>query len=355
MKVHLAGVMLASAAILCLRPALAQSTKEDEAAQQQRSRIDAYIARVAGEDTFEELAAGLSDHEKPFLGAMPVDFSPAGHMELYDNKFETCLANRRVARLYAILKEHDDADALCRKLFDEKLTLLQSRFESQLEMLDEQGGPQLRPIEELDLRDLQAPPMYLEQIALSGALFLSAEFCPVAEVLRQLDAWRAMFEKCRREFDLRSSDWDRRAIAWVFIEPMIQPQERFQMSLLASMLDRRFHVWPGGTWYDDEEAMQSLMARARQQTAAPRPASSGPIPDWLLFHRLPLCAWDAHANAFDYRHSVIDAPIDESNSLGNFTVFRGTTGFGGPGSLDQVFSDLRKRLLEAAAAAGETR
>lgn len=347
-------------------PVLAQvPLPNDGGVPVQRARIDNYITRVSTEQSFEKLAAGLDKHEDILVAVAMWSQEP--HPEMM---FETCLANRRLARLFEILRQRKDADRLCRSLFESKLTALREGYVRIVETWErgitriQQARPDLT-VADADLGSgsressrlqkqiwqLGDPPKkfwdgYSSECALSGAVFLAAEFSSVEEVLRELDAWTALGDGLAVRCDALEG-WLPEG-ARIGITRGTYPQSRFQLNLLASMLYRRFHIDPGGTWESDQEGMEAI--RAPQQRS-PIFDPEGEIPYWIVYRKVPLCRWDAATNPFDFTHIARGVPIDDSKTFGNFLVYNGW------GILRQVkngeeriLTELRKRLLAAAAA-----
>lgn len=253
-----------------------------------QKRVNAYIDRVAQEITYEQLVAGLNEHEDALIGVMSRTQDVVA-----EQMFEVCLANRRLAKLYAMLKKRskEDADAACRKLFDEKLNILHEIELEILAGLDEMSGPKV-----LEL-PLKKPilPVQEGHIALSGALFLSAEFCTVDEALRQLQAWVEMADNVCQEYDRRSPSWKSRDLIRLSRSVFARnayPQSRYQLSLLGSILQRRCDI-------DPAELVQP----------------------WLKYNKVLFCAWDADVNAYDFTYIVQGVPLDEIGALDTFIEF----------------------------------
>jgi hypothetical protein len=345
----------------------------DGGAPSQRARIDEYSARVAQEDSFEKLAAGLNEHEDLLVTVSMWSQDPMPEM-----MFEVCLANRRLARLYEILQGRDaaDADAAAWKLFDEKLSILRTGLVGGLEAWERgiertrRELPDMRPPENrVDPNDPEGsvnasvkvwneilargdPPkdlfdVYAATSAVSAALFLSAEFCPVEEVLRQLDAWIALGTELKKRIDALG-DWcpPSHAASGIYYG---FPQGRFQLSLLASMLERRFGIAPGGTWEEDIQSVAALRAAGGRFR---RFDLNGHVPSWATYRRVRLCAWDAKTNPLDFTHIAPGMPVDESDTFGEYLVFRNVDLTGSQDERDQILSDLRKRLLAVGALNG---
>lgn len=300
-------------------PVLVEAAAQDSDAglPVQKARTESYIERVAQEDTFEELAAGLDEHEDLLVAVSMWSQEPVP-----EQMFETCLANRRLARMMEILRTRDDADALCRELFQSKLASLH-RVQSvildgweQGAFWDEDGS--VRFSKEHFKEGAKLGPLH---IAVSGALFLSAEFCPTEEFLKQLDGWNAMAEasaeRCR-------AGHPRMRGALSSVERHAGPQSRYQLSLLASTLDRRFDIDPASV-----------------------------LPKWLPYRRVPLCAWDAETNPYDFLHQARFVPVDRSEAFGEFTVFSNWSVAMSGEQREAILNDLRQALLQAAAKASE--
>lgn len=333
------GVLLAFSRT---RPALLSQGRDREASEQElrvRAQIDAYIARVREEETFEELAAGLSVREAS-AQVQAAGYSVGGHAVQFQAKFEGCLANRRVARLFEILSDREDADGLCRKLFDEKRTLLKESFQEHLKARDAIGGPQLQPIELVRFPTEFVEPLSSEAAALSAALFLSAEFCPVDEVLRQLDAWNALAEECDEAFRQARADWVDPKLAEFEqrrLMDTLSPERRFQLSLLASLYERRFWDDPGGTPRDHMGALIPA-------DPAPVDLPELPVPIEAHYYRIILCSWDAPTTL----SGSPDLDVFWPDHFGDFRAYDVNVADWSEW-LDAVLLNLRERLLAAVA------
>lgn len=331
-----------------------QSSPLDGGAPTMRARIDEYIADVADEDTFEELAAGLNEREDRLIVVGINSNEPVP-----ESMYETCLANRRLARMFGILKKRPpaEADAACRKLFEEKLAILRNDLLICFERLDKRGGPYLV---ELPFKE-PIVPVHEDQIALSGALFLSAEFCPVEEVLRQLDQWIDLIRELMEEYDRMSTNWDqsdpahkeRIRLSKESLERDGLPQSRYQLNLLANMLERRFGIHPGGQ--DQREDLELLFHGTpeeqeayRAQVEAALQDDSHPLPGHLWYVRMPFCAWDAATNPYDATHISRGVPVDAAGALGEYFVYKSWGYLVKAEHRERALNRLREELLAAA-------
>lgn len=138
----------------------------------QRPSFRDYLERVAQED-FDTLVKNLNQHEDVLIVAY------GGGLQS-EWAFHRCLDNRRLAKIYVELASRPaaEADRLAREIFAAKLQKYQTDFLASLDA-GEDGTP---PEGTGNVDD--------NQTAVYGAVFLSAVFCPVSEVLRQVEQWQ---------------------------------------------------------------------------------------------------------------------------------------------------------------------
>lgn len=199
-----------------------QPVSIDEGTSVQQQRIDDYIARVGKED-FETLVKNLNRYEDllfiPIVGDW--DSGPAPR-----NMFAVCLTNRRLAKIFAELESRPaaEADRLCRSIFEEK-------FNTQKSVILE-----MRDIWEKGLWTTEPRPVDENRIALHGAVFLSARFCPVSEVLRQLGEWQELGRSTQRRLDAVPGV---SSMGWLALEGYAFPESVFLLNVYSWMLRDR--------------------------------------------------------------------------------------------------------------------
>jgi hypothetical protein len=262
----------------------------------QRGRIEDYIARVGKED-FETLVKNLNLHEDLLVGVG--NWAQGAGRQ---NMFTVCLANRRLAKIFAELESRPaaEADALCRRIFEEKFDLFRSDI---LELLPswEQGTQPERP-----------RPLDEDCIALHGAVFLSGGFCPVGEVLRQLVKWEEFYRSLKPS-GKALPDEKTSFLARIALEHSVPPEDVFLLNLYSWMLRDRC----------GDRDFESL------------------LPKTLPTETIAFCAWDAHTNPFDFTHEHRGVPIDEQRVLRKLTFHQGWDAW------PDFFQERNRKLLDA--------
>ena len=139
----------------------------------QEQRIREYIKRVEQED-LQALVEGLNSHEDLIarVWSRSNDLAP-------EMAFQACLANRRLAKLFALMQQMRPAEAagFATQLFEAK-------FAKHVE--------DMARIETLNRSGKTSPvriPVFENAVALAASVFLSAQFCDTGEFLRQVDVW----------------------------------------------------------------------------------------------------------------------------------------------------------------------
>lgn len=279
-----------------------QPGASSEGSPVQQQRIDNYIAQVGKED-FETLVVNLNRHEDLFIGVGR--WSGGATVR---NKFAVCLANRRLAKIFAELQSRPaaEADRLCRSVFEEKFNIHKTAF------------IEVREIVEQGSRSKKRRPLGDNCTALHGAIFLSATFCPVSEVLRQLEEWQELGRSTQRRLEETPGV---PPLAWPGLEEYAFPESVFQLNLYCWLLRER---------YGDGEFEQLL-------------------PKGLPTERIAFCTWDAHTNPFDFTYQVGD--VDDKSVLRQLTFHRGWD-FSPRGWVDErnrkLMSSLHQRLEQHA-------
>ena len=240
-----------------------------------RERIDEYRDRVGHED-FDALVKNLNLHEDlvASVGAGGVS------AELM---FHRCLANRRLARIFAQLEGQPPtrADRLCRTIFQQKFDLFRSDILELLPSWEQVTTPKRpRPIDE-------------NRVALHSAVFLSAAFCPVEEVLRQLGGWEEFYRSLEPSGE-GQPDERTATLARFAMEGSVPPEGLFLLNLYCWMLRERC----------GDRDFESL------------------LPKGLPAETIAFCAWDAHTNPFDFPHDHDGDPIDDQRVLRELTFHR---------------------------------
>ncbi|MEZ6063262.1 MAG: hypothetical protein R3C19_23185 [Planctomycetaceae bacterium] len=271
----------------------------------QRQRIDDFIQRVRVM-SLTELEKSLSDLElvvtfSGLLGSSPSEAS---------NQFERILADRRVAKLYAAYRDSGEIQARSSSLalFEVWFTEHQRRLERAIEFYEQHGGYQLTI-------GLDA-----SNYACAASLFLMSNFCSPEEVLDAIQRWT---EVGRR--GMARVHNDRLPAGAEPLDTMPIPEDLLVVNVCLACLLRNL----GPVAFSD---------------VVNEPVR---IPEWGLT-TLPLAAWDAHTNPFDFTHIHKGVPFDESALLANFTYIR---------SFSSIYADhddaregVKNRVLAAVAA-----
>ncbi len=186
----------------------------------QHPELDDYIQRV-GEEDFDTLVKNLNQHENvlvvPYSGGMQSEWA-----------FHRCLNNRRLAKIYLELASLPaaEADRLTREIFAAKFEKYRVDFLASLD-----AGEDGTPPEGTGNVDDNLNAVY-------GAVFLSAIFCPVSEVLRQVKEW----EEFGWSLDPRAEGIDdpkRTFLTRIMLDLYGRPESLFQLNTYAWMLRDR--------------------------------------------------------------------------------------------------------------------
>lgn len=185
----------------------------------QHPELDDYIQRV-GEEDFDTLVKNLNQHENvlvaPYSGGMQSEWA-----------FHRCLNNRRLAKIYLELASLPaaEADRLTREIFATKFQKYRTDLVHTLDSDNERKPPKGtgNPSDNLN--------------AVYGAVFLSAVFCPVSEVLRELEEW----EESGQSLDPRAEGIDdpRRKLMTQIELRWARPESLFLLNIYACMLRDR--------------------------------------------------------------------------------------------------------------------
>jgi len=181
-----------------------------------QTELDDYIARVTQED-FDTLVENLNQHEdvliKDYTGGLQSEWA-----------FHRCLDNRRLAKIYVELASRPpaEADRLTKEIFAAKFQKYRSDFLAGLD------GP---------------PPVGTNNVsdnlkAVYSAVFLSAIFCPVSEVLRQFKEWEAYGQS----LDPRAEGIDdpkEKLLTRIMLDHYGYPESLFKLNIYAWMLRDR--------------------------------------------------------------------------------------------------------------------
>ena len=272
----------------------------------QRARIDDYIARVGQED-FDTLVKNLNQHEDLLVavGNWAQGAAPR-------NMFAVCLANRRLAKIFVQLEGQPPAkaDRQCRAIFQQKFDLLKSDILELVPSWKQGTTPQRpRPIDE-------------DYVALHSAVFLSAAFCPVAEVLRQLGEWEEFYRSLEPSGE-GLPDERTATLARAALEHSVPPEDVFLLNVYLWMLRDRC----------GDRGFESL------------------LPKKLPTETIAFCAWNAHTNPFDFTHIHRGEAVDDQRVLRELTFHRGWDVW--PASFQErnrkVLDSLRQRVQECVA------
>jgi hypothetical protein len=218
------------------------------------------------------------------------------------NMFTVCLANRRLAKIFADLDSRPtaEADALCRAIFQQKFHLLREDILELFPSWEEGTNPKRpRPVDE-------------NYMALHGAVFLSAAFCPVGEVLRQLETWEEFYRSLKPRAEA-VADPETASKARIALEVSVPPEDVFLLNLYCWMLRERC----------GDRDFESL------------------LPKTLPTETIAFCAWDAHTNPFDFTHEHRGVPIDEQRVLRKLTFHRGWDAW------PDFFQERNRKLLDS--------
>ena len=186
----------------------------------QRPSFRDYLQRVAQED-FDALIKNLNQHEDvlivPYGGGMQSEWA-----------FHRCLDNRRLAKIYVELasRPRAEADRLTREIFAAKFQKYRTDFVASLD-----AGEDGTPPEGTGNVDDNLNAVY-------GAVFLSAIFCPVNEVLRQVKEW----QEFGRSLDPRAEGIDdpkKTFLTRIMLDLYGRPESLFLLNIYAWMLRDR--------------------------------------------------------------------------------------------------------------------
>lgn len=243
----------------------------------QRKRIDDFIAQTRAYPDLDALAAGLNDRvqtEDQFDIVFAVGVQTQDPMK--EMQFAKVLADRRVARMYALLKALPAADAAreAAALVDAKLRI----HDEYLRGLTASGGRRERGA---DVRR--------NFHALSASVFLCAVFCDAQTVLEKVDKWN---DTIGRLVDEVKADPALRRPLWNEFFLYGRPEKLYLLNLYAFALE------------------QSVALTAKQLEQKLDIREPG-----LFLERVPFTTWDAHTNYFDFTRVHRGVPVDAGNAL----------------------------------------
>ncbi len=307
-----------------------------------RKRIDDFIAQVAAYPDFDALAAGLNDR---VLNGDDIVFAVGVQTQdpVPQMQFAKVLADRRVARLYAMLDQMPDSQAAqsAAKLVDAKLDLHAKGFASRI--ADWRDGVRQRSderpvnLEEVGDRAVHAKVLdglegaRLDFHALSASAFLCAAYCEPLTTLGRIDRWnetiglhvdeimtQPLFNRSRLRHDAGRYG---------------RPEKLFLLNLYVLVLERH----------------AGLMVREVQKRV------DIPMPWPAMFEeRVPFGAWDAHTNFFDFTHLHRGVPADDANVLFEVSLTRSWYGMGSDQAWqDRLLGRVRTLIEELARSRGE--
>ncbi len=248
----------------------------------QRKRIDAFIEQTRSYATFDETADAISQ---------PVDVVFAAGMHPSDSvpstTYLSVLADRRVAKLFAFLDTipTDEASRKAVELFDSKLAAHEAGIVKIVADWRD-GDGKVEPV-----------PLGANYHALAASLFLCGAFCDGPAVSRKASEWH---ENIGRQADDVVADPNLEQLEAEIVQ-YGRPEKLYLFNVYVLVLDRN----------------ACLPAEDIEQTIGRR------VP---RLERIPFSAWDAHTNAFDFTKLHRGVPVDDSKTLGTFSVARSWDG-----------------------------
>jgi len=145
----------------------------------QQARVDEFIT-IAGElKTFDDAAIRLDNDESDAIQMTLLDAGSASADAMPELMFNSVICDRRVARIYELLREMppETARVSCNKLFEEKLLGLRKEWDKFSAIFKESPNPVI-------CNDLR-----LRGHSVAAAVFLSAFFCPPETAGGRCDEW----------------------------------------------------------------------------------------------------------------------------------------------------------------------
>lgn len=279
----------------------------------QRGRIDSFIERISKE-SYEETVANLNFHEDNVLRAVldpyPVYSDP--HFT------ETCLANRRLARVYEHLMKlpEPQRSGEAMKLFDKSLAEFRSKANLILTRW-EQGNPPTSPHELFEKgRSFDG-----YRWALAGSQFLCVICCSLKDCISCNDRMNEM----RAELKGRT-DANPKKLSGPYTEiEYLLGQNLFEVNLARIVFTRFFDV----------AEMDAFMPSDMKATET------------------PFFAWNAHTNQQDFTHQRRGVPTDDQHILATFSLYQRWHGEGAiRGERDKVIDRCWESVMELAKAQG---
>lgn len=249
----------------------------------QRGRIEDFIQRVKAE-SLEQSIDNLNFHERlVFRGGV------GDMVALYwPHATERCLSNRRLARVFEDLSNLPEADrvkrteAIFQKHYEDfkgSIEFIMSRWEA--------GNPPTR-VAVAEQFGHGRRSLTSHFWAVCGSLLLVAHFCPAESSIDKYRLMVTLHEDCRSRVD---SDPEHLQLPWTEIKNFTRP-DLYYINLALWVADRHFDV-----------------AQVKRH-----------IPDALNVTTVPLHAWNAHTNAFDFTHQKRGVPTDDERILTTLSV-----------------------------------
>ncbi|MFG0335782.1 MAG: hypothetical protein ACF8TS_20675 [Maioricimonas sp. JB049] len=243
----------------------------------QEQRIREYIKRVEQED-LQVLVEGLNSHEDLIarVWSRSNDLAP-------EMAFQACLANRRLAKLFALMQQMRPAEAagFATRLFEAKFAKHVEDM-ARIETLNHSG--KTSPVR---IR------VFENAVALAASVFLSAQFCNAGEFLRQVDVW----DEFGRDLIGRiESDEEHLAMMRGDAEMSGGPQNLYLVNLYMFVLRERCGITP-------------------TQLAA-----DGIIPRTLQWKTRELVTFDSPVGPYDFPHQSGNRIIATEDVLVQFDV-----------------------------------
>ena len=249
----------------------------------QRARIDWFIEDTASME-LDELIESLDESEH--LGYQLTQFATISHGSFNPPvRMLGVLADRRVAKIYEILSEQDEALAsrTAASVFDEKL----KTYADQLAKC--RSGK----------TDCQHVLTRAPEHAVSAALFLCARFCSRELFMDKLESWYATFPGAKRDLASMVSGG--------------LPDALLELNLLLYVMHRN-----GASVDDLNERLKDASRKPGTPSFPPRIVQEYPP---IQLGLLPFSRSDAHTNATDFTHVTRGVPADKQAILAEVPGF----------------------------------
>jgi hypothetical protein len=174
---------------------------EAEAGSEQRLRMEQFRDYVARQPDYDSLAASLDEDELGFIQSTLQQAYSSPTEPVFEGTMQMVLADRRVARLYEILRDLPPAesDQLCRRLYQTKRDVLVTKVFKHIPIIKNLRG---------HVNNVEFRKRYR---ALSAAVFLGVLFCPPEFAGGLCDDWINEIQGTLRkvEFDLAAYERER--------------------------------------------------------------------------------------------------------------------------------------------------